>query len=244
MKTVIETKKLVKNYDSGSVVTKVLHGIDFAVKDGEFVAIMGPSGSGKSTLMYQLGLIDDPTSGEILIEGKDVVNISAGAKQNFRLYELGFVFQDYALIPELTAVENAMVPLIMMGASMARARKTASEFLEKMGVGHRLNNLPSQLSGGEQQRVSVARAVSHSPKILFADEPTASLDTEMSEQVMGVLGGLHKAGQTIVMVTHESEYGALAERVVYIRDGLIKDDFKSVDGRAANVKQIKRRMGV
>ncbi|MBD3328793.1 ATP-binding cassette domain-containing protein [Candidatus Peregrinibacteria bacterium] len=220
---VVETKNLVKNYDNGEVITKVLHGIDFSVDEGEFVAIMGPSGSGKSTLMYQMGLIDEPTSGEIFIEGKDVVNIDVHERQQIRLKELGFVFQDYALIPELTAAENVMVPLIMMGYSKEKAHDIAQKFLEKVGLGHRLNNTPSQLSGGEQQRVSVARAVANEPTILMADEPTASLDTNMSEQVMDVLKDLNKAGQTIIMVTHEDIYGKMAQRVVRLRDGNIED---------------------
>lgn len=219
---IIETKKLVKNYESGEVITKVLHGIDLQVKQGEFVAIMGPSGSGKSTLLYQMGLIDYPTEGRVLIAGRDVTDLDHSEKQQIRLLELGFVFQDYALIPELTAAENVMIPQIMMGKSREDALAKAQMFLTRMGLGDRLNNLPSQLSGGEQQRVSVARAVAHDPKILFADEPTASLDSVMSEQVMDVLADLHKAGQTIVMVTHEDVYGRLAERIIHIKDGVVE----------------------
>lgn len=222
----VETRQLVKNYVSGEVVTKVLYGIDLKVKEGDFIAVMGKSGSGKSTLLYQMGLIDDPTSGQVFLEGREVSNLDHVEKQNIRLHELGFVFQDYALIPELTAVENVMVPLIMMGYANSDAYDAASKYLTKMGLGERLRNLPGQLSGGEQQRVSVARAVAHEPKILFADEPTASLDSVMSMQVMDVLLDLHKAGQTIIMVTHEDIYGNMADRIVHIRDGVIDSDRK------------------
>lgn len=224
---IIETKKLVKNYESGEVVTKVLHGINLKVAKGEWLAVMGPSGSGKSTLLYQMGLIDYPTAGRVVIEGNDVTDLDHSEKQKIRLFELGFVFQDYALIPELSAVENVMVPLIMMGFSRPDAYKRGKKYLSRMGLSERLDNLPSQLSGGEQQRVSVARAVAHEPKILFADEPTASLDSVMSLQVIEVLEDLHQAGQTIVMVTHEDVYGAYAQRIVYLKDGIIQREKKA-----------------
>jgi putative ABC transport system ATP-binding protein len=219
----ISTHNLVKDYVNGPMVTNVLKGIDFAVEEGEFVSIMGPSGSGKSTLLYQLGLIDKPTNGIVEIEEHNVSDLSDREKQLVRLNELGFVFQDYALIPELTAAENVMVSLLMKGYSKANAKSVAVSYLDRFGLGTRVNNLPSQLSGGEQQRVSIARAVAHKPKILFADEPTASLDSTMSEQVIDVFLELHKDGQTIIMVTHEPEYGALTERIVQLRDGSIVD---------------------
>jgi putative ABC transport system ATP-binding protein len=226
------THNLVKDYVNGPIVTKVLHGINFCVEKGELVAVTGPSGSGKSTLLYQLGLIDNPTSGEVKIEGRNVSGLNDREKQEYRLNELGFVFQDYALVPELSAAENVMVPMIMKGYSKAKAYGLAKEHLILMGLGDRLKNLPSQLSGGEQQRVSVARAVAHEPKILFADEPTASLDSTMSTQVMEVLVNLNKKeGQTIVLVTHEMEYAQLADRIVILRDGHIVDDGNGKDGK-------------
>lgn len=215
----IKTENLIKNYYNGNIETKVLHGIDLHIKKGEFVAIMGPSGSGKSTLLYQLGLIDNPTSGKIFIEGEEVSSMSQKEKDRFRLFELGFVFQDYALIPELTALENVMILLLMKGISRKKAEKMATKYIKMVGMGDRLHNLPSQLSGGQQQRISIARAVAHEPKILFADEPTASLDSQMSEQVMKVFLELNREGQTIVMVTHEPEYGQLAQRIVKVKDG-------------------------
>lgn len=219
---ILSTENLFKNYINGPLVSKVLKGVDFSVKKGEFLAIMGPSGSGKSTLLYQLGLIDNATSGKIILDGQSVADLTDEEKQGIRLNSLGFVFQDYALIPELTAAENVMISLLMKGYSKQKAYDISVQYLEMMGLKDRLRNLPSQLSGGEQQRVSVARAVAHKPKILFADEPTASLDSTMSVQVMNVFKELHKNGQTIVMVTHEPEYGRMTERIVYLRDGKIE----------------------
>jgi len=217
----IETKQLVKAYRSGDVVTTVLKGIDISVEEGEFVAIMGRSGAGKSTLMYQISLLDEPTSGEIIIAGEKVHDMSESEKVQFRLVTFGFVFQDYALMPELTAVENIVVPLLMENIPTERARELAKTALTRVGLGHRLNNLPSQLSGGEQQRVSIARAIAEKPRILFADEPTANLDRESSKVVMQLFEDLHAEGQTIIMVTHEEEFGRMAERIVRLDDGRI-----------------------
>ena len=217
----IETKQLVKTFRSGSVVTPVLKGIDFRARAGEWVAIMGRSGAGKSTFLYQMSLLDDPTGGEIRIDGENAHAMSANEKMLFRLFRFGFVFQDYALLPELTALENVAIPLLMadLGKGEAYARSTAA--LGRAGLGARLNNLPSELSGGEQQRVSIVRAVAHEPKILFADEPTANLDNDSARRIMEIFTELHRAGQTIIMVTHEMEYAKLAERIVHIDDGLI-----------------------
>lgn len=217
----VKTENLAKSYFTGEIETKALRGVDIQVKQGEFVGIMGPSGSGKSTLLYQLGMIDTPTGGKIFIEGKDISHLSLVDRDRFRLYEFGFVFQDYALIPELSAAENIMVPLMMKGNSKAHAQKTAMEILDRFGLSNRLNNLPSQLSGGEQQRVSVARAIAHKPKILFADEPTANLDSDKSHQLIELFLELNKAGQTIIMITHEQEYGNMAQRLIHLKDGLV-----------------------
>ena len=219
---IIEIKNITKSFSDGDVVTQVLKGIDLTVASGEFVAIMGRSGAGKSTLLYQMSLLDVPTSGSIHLSGKLVDNMSMSEKTKFRLHELGYVFQDYSLLPELTALENIMVPLLMQGSTQASARKRAEEVLESVNLLHRKDNLPSELSGGEQQRVSIARAVTHRPKIVFADEPTANLDTFSSRLVMDIFKKLNKEeGLTIVMVTHEEEYGKMADRIIKLSDGLV-----------------------
>jgi putative ABC transport system ATP-binding protein len=221
MNTAIETRGLIKTYGTGDIKTQVLRGIDLSIKAGEWVAIMGRSGAGKSTLMYQLSLLDEPTEGEIYINGKEVHRMTEREKMLFRLVQFGFVFQDYALMPELTALENVLVPLLMENLSVEAGTRKAEDALRRVGLGHRLGNLPSQLSGGEQQRVSIARAIAERPQILFADEPTANLDHESSRTVMQLFKDLHEEGQTIVMVTHEDEYGKMANRVIRLDDGKI-----------------------
>lgn len=217
----IEVKNLKKSFKDGESTTEVLKGIDFVAKSGEFIAIMGRSGAGKSTLLYQMSLLDEPTSGEIFIDEKNISLLSINEKTYFRLSELGYVFQDYALLPEMTALENVALPLLMQNLSDKKAYEKAENALIRVGLGKRLNNLPSKLSGGEQQRVSIARAIAHEPKILFADEPTANLDNESSRIVMDIFKELHKAGQTIIMVTHEVEYSKFAERILHLDDGKI-----------------------
>ncbi len=217
----IETRTLIKSFKNGDIVTDVLKGVDLKVSDGEFIAIMGRSGAGKSTLLYQMSLLDDPSSGDIIIDGTNTRAMPADEKMLFRLKMFGFVFQDYALLPELTALENVALPLLMQGHSKAHAYKIAMTALERAGIAQRSLNLPSQLSGGEQQRVSIVRAVAHGPKILFADEPTANLDRESSRVIMDIFKGLHTEGQTIVMVTHEEEYAKFADRIVKLDDGKI-----------------------
>lgn len=222
--TLIQVRNLKKSFKDGEKETHVLKGIDFSVESGEWISIMGRSGAGKSTLMYQMSLLDDPTSGEVQIFGHNTHEMSADEKTAFRLNELGYVFQDYALLPDLTAVENVSVPLLMQGRETAEVYKIAEASLERVGLGHRLGNLPSQLSGGEQQRVSIARALAHQPQILFADEPTANLDNESSKTVMQLFQEIHRSGQTIVMVTHEEEYSKFSDRIVRLDDGRIVQD--------------------
>jgi putative ABC transport system ATP-binding protein len=222
----IQVKNLTKTFKDGDKETRVLKGINFTAEKGEWISIMGRSGAGKSTLMYQMSLLDDPTSGEVRLFGQDTNDMSASEKTDFRLNELGYVFQDYALLPDLTALENVAVPLMMQGKSKIEAYAQAKRSLDRVGLGHRLDNLPSQLSGGEQQRNSIARALAHNPKILFADEPTANLDNESSSTVMQLFQEVHKQGQTIIMVTHEEEYSRLSERIVLLDDGKIIGDSK------------------
>lgn len=221
-KTILEVKGLTKTFKDGTEITKVLKGIDFLVHEGEFVAIMGRSGAGKSTLLYQMSLLDIPTSGSISLNGHSIDHLDSDDRTNIRLNEFGYVFQDYSLLPELTAAENIMVPLLMQGIKEPIARERTLKALTSVGLGHRPDNTPSELSGGEQQRVSIARAITHNPKILFADEPTANLDGESSKLVMGIFQKLNKEeGITIIMVTHEEEYGKLADRIVRLSDGMV-----------------------
>ena len=217
----IETKQLEKTFKNGDVLTPVLKGIDFKVGEGEWVAIMGRSGAGKSTFLYQISLLDDPTGGEVIIDGHDTHTMTAQEKMTFRLLKFGFVFQDYALLPELTALENVALPLLMQGFGKAESYAIAGRELERAGLGHRIHSIPSRLSGGEQQRVSIVRAVAHRPKVLFADEPTANLDNESSGRIMEIFKELHHEGQTIIMVTHEEQYAKLAQKIIHLDDGKV-----------------------
>lgn len=220
----INIKNLHKKYGNKNIETHVLRGIDLDVPAGEFLGIMGKSGAGKSTLMYQIGLLDHPTGGEIVLNGVNTEKLTTEQRTNMRLSELGYVFQDYALIPELTAIENVVIPLLMQGHPMHEAESIAKETLASVGLLNRTFNKPSQLSGGEQQRVSIARAIAHNPKILFADEPTANLDTASGQSIIELFKDLNKKGQTIVMVTHEEEYAKYCDRIVYLEDGKIVRD--------------------
>ena len=219
----IQVKDLKRTYVVGKVEVYALRGVSFGVEKGEFLAIMGPSGSGKSTLLHQLGLLDTPTSGEIVIDGVDVIGLSEHERTIFRLNQLGYVFQEYAILPELTALENVYLPSMMMGKKRERYLKSSTDILETVGLGDRLHHLPRELSGGEQQRVAVARALVNKPKILFADEPCANLDTESSRQILELFKKLNKElGQTIVMVSHEEWHKKYVDRIIYLKDGMIE----------------------
>jgi putative ABC transport system ATP-binding protein len=217
----IKASNLTKIFTIGDNTLTALKNISFSVPSGQFLAITGMSGSGKSTLLYQLSLLDHPNQGTISIENVNTSLLTSEERISFRLKNLGYIFQDYAILPMLTAKENVMMPLLMQGVNEKIAQKKAEEALDKVDLEDRLDNLPSQLSGGQQQRVSIARSIVHNPKILFADEPTANLDTESSEKVLDIFLNLHKQGQTIIMVTHEPEYAKLAERNIELRDGSI-----------------------
>ncbi|MES2436398.1 MAG: ABC transporter ATP-binding protein [Patescibacteria group bacterium] len=225
----IKGEKILKKYGSGELELTVLKEIDIEIKTGEFVAIIGPSGAGKSTLLYQLSLLDTLTSGEVYFNGKPTSGLSESQKTNLRLSELGYVFQDYALLPELTVLENVALPMLMQGMSKHEAYKKSDEALERIGIKHKRNNLPNQLSGGQQQRVSIARAIAHKPHILFADEPTANLDSENAKIVIDVFLKLNSEGQSIIMVTHENEYARKAQRTIALKDGIIVSDTKNVN---------------
>lgn len=222
MPAIIEARNIHRTFGKGDLTTHVLKGIDVTIEQGEFVAIMGKSGAGKSTLMYQLSVLDTPTEGEILIDGTDILTFTEREATNFRLHTLGYVFQDYALVPDLSAQENVMMPLLMRGNDWEESRETANHVLDQVGLVGKYNNLPGELSGGEQQRVAVARALAGRPKIIFADEPTANLDSVSGKQVIDLLTTLHRdEQQTIVMVTHEPEYAEPCDRIIYLEDGLV-----------------------
>lgn len=217
----IKAENLFRKFKSGDTEIVALKGVSLEVKEGDFISIIGRSGSGKSTLLYQLSLLDHPSSGTVYIDGVDTALLTPEERTSFRLRDLGYVFQDYALVPELNAIENVIIPLLMQGMEDAEARKIGMDVLERVGLAHRAKNLPNQLSGGEQQRVSIARAIAHNPKILFADEPTANLDNDTSLTILEVFKSLHRAGQTIIMVTHEEEYTRFSNRVITLFDGNI-----------------------
>lgn len=219
---IIQVKNLKRTYE-GRVPTQALKGVSFGVQAGEFLAIMGRSGCGKSTLLHQLGLLDTPTEGEVIIDNENVLELSNQRKADFRLRKLGYVFQEYALLPELTVLEAVFLPLMIQGMEKNEYLKKATEVLEKVGLKDRLNHLPAELSGGEQQRVAIARAIVNTPKILFADEPCANLDSASSKIVLELFSELNKKmGQTIIMITHEEEDQKYVGRTIWMKDGLIE----------------------
>ncbi len=219
---IIEVKNLIKTYQ-GEVPTHALKSVSFGVEKGEFIALMGRSGSGKSTLLHQLGLLDTPTSGEVIMDGINLMTFTEKQKSEFRLIKLGYVFQSYALLPELTALESVYLPLMLSNIDKKEYIKTASEMLEKVGLGDRLRHLPKEMSGGEQQRVAIARALVNRPMILFADEPTANLDSESSGVILKLFKELNKdIGQTIIMVTHEPDDAKFVDRVIWLKDGVLQ----------------------
>lgn len=225
---IIEAKGLRKTF-GGAVPVEALKDVDLQINEGEFVGIMGPSGSGKSTLLHMLALLDDVTAGTIMVDGIDIERLSSIQKTHFRLTKFGYVFQEYALLPELNAFENVCLPLMMLGAPAREYRRVALEMMETVGLGKRAKHLISQMSGGEQQRVAIARALVNNSRILFADEPCANLDTKNSGIVMNLLRHLcDERKQTIVMVTHEPEHMQFADRVVWMKDGMIEKEEKTI----------------
>jgi len=224
---IIEMKGVHKTYTLGEVKVKALNGVDFDVKRGEFVSIMGPSGSGKSTMLHLIGLLDDITSGSLKINGHDVSKMSDDARTKFRLRELGFIFQFYSLLPELNAIENVYIPQMLMKKSALETKKNAQEALEMLGLGQRTANYPHQLSGGEQQRVGIARAIVNKPQLLLADEPTAALDSKSAAHVFEAFRELNeKLGQTVIIITHEEALGEKADRGIWLKDGEIVKEKK------------------
>lgn len=221
----IIAKNIHRRFGSGDLITHVLKGIDITVEEGEFVAIMGKSGAGKSTLLYQLSVLDEPSEGVVEVSGVDVSKLDERERTAFRLNTLGYIFQNYALVPDLSASENVMLPLLMRGLPWEAARQTAHHTIDSVGMVGKYDNLPAELSGGEQQRISIARAIAGKPKILFADEPTANLDSVSGQQVIDLMTALNReSGQTIVMVTHEREYAMGCDRIINMEDGKVTNE--------------------
>ena len=220
----INLDKVSKIYRLSELETHAISEIDLEITQGEFLAVMGPSGSGKSTLLHILGCLDTPSAGRYLLAGTDVTNLTAKSLAKIRNRTFGFIFQTFNLIPELSAYENVEVPLIYRGLSGKQRKKLIEEAMERVGMTNRLRHYPGQLSGGQQQRVAIARALAGKPPVLLADEPTGNLDSAMGGEIMTLICGLHKAGSTVIMVTHDQRFVDLAQRVVRLFDGRLADD--------------------
>ena len=210
-----------KVYGSGEMAVKALDGVDLTVNRGDYLAVMGASGSGKSTAMNILGCLDRPSSGSYRLNNTPVEELSDDQLADLRNRDLGFVFQQFHLLPQLSALDNVILPMIYAGVPAAERRQRARAALERVGLGQRLNNKPNQLSGGQQQRVAIARAIINQPALLLADEPTGALDSQTTAEVLDIFDALHRGGMTVVMVTHEDDVAARAEKIVYFRDGRI-----------------------
>ena len=217
---ILEVKHLGKAFGSN----QVLRDIDFSVSPGDVTCIIGPSGSGKSTCMNIIGCLDVPTEGTYLLDGRDVGKMSRRELASIRNEKLGFIFQQYNLLPKLTLLENVEVPLVYAGIPAAQRHATAKAALERVGLGNKLKNLPNQLSGGQQQRVAIARALARGPAVILADEPTGALDSHTSREVLGMLQDLHKQGNTVVLITHDNSIAVQAERIIRLEDGRVVYD--------------------
>jgi len=221
----IKINNIKKDYHTGDVVTSVLKGVSFNIGEGEFVAIMGASGSGKSTLMHLIGFLDKPTSGDYYFEGLDVSKLDDDKLAEFRSGKIGFIFQSYNLLQRTSVLDNVLLPTTYLANCDAKkAEKEAIDLLKRVGLGHRINHKPNQLSGGEQQRVAIVRALINNPRLILADEPTGNLDSKSGEEIMEILQGLNKEGKTIIMVTHEKYTAECARRILHIKDGVITED--------------------
>ena len=225
MAKLIELRDVYKIYSEGlESEVRALDGVSLSIEKGEFVAIVGQSGSGKSTMMNVLGCLDVPTYGEYLLDGTDVSELSDMQLSRIRNKEIGFIFQGFNLIPNLTAVENVELPLIYRGVSRSVRQELSREALKKVGLEHRMDHKPSEMSGGQQQRVAIARAIAQAPPVILADEPTGNLDSNSTKEIMDILKGLHNEGRTVILITHDNDIAAQAKRVIKIKDGKVESD--------------------
>ncbi|WP_296682945.1 ABC transporter ATP-binding protein [Flavobacterium sp.] len=220
----IKITNIKRDFVLGNEIVYVLKGIDLQINKGEYVALMGPSGSGKSTLMNLLGCLDTPTSGTYILNGKDVSQMKDDELAEIRNKEIGFVFQTFNLLPRTTALDNVALPMIYAGYSKSERNERATEVLKQVNLADRMDHQPNQLSGGQRQRVAVARALVNKPSIILADEPTGNLDSKTSVEIMKLFSDIHASGNTVILVTHEEEIAAYANRVIRLRDGLIESD--------------------
>ncbi len=224
MDTLIEVKNLMKIYNPGENEVRALNDVSLQISRGEFVAVIGQSGSGKSTFMNMLGCLDVPTSGSYYLNGKDVAGLSDDELSEIRNREIGFIFQGFNLIPNLTALENVELPLIYRNVPAAKRNEMAVASLKKVGLENRMDHKPSEMSGGQQQRVAIARALAAAPPVILADEPTGNLDSASSKEIMQILKNLHEEGRTVILITHDNKIAASAKRVIRIMDGKIVSD--------------------